>query len=144
VLGGQLLAEVLGTPVSSGSRGEKGNHLVTLTAEGEDDPLFRGITSPFLTYQWHNDSFDLPVGCVLLATSGRCSQQTIRYGDVVYGLQFHPEVTADIASAWLGDKERIARFLPSFLSVQDEYFVSARILLLNFFRIAGLIPQESS
>ena len=143
-LGGQLLAEVLGTAVATGSRGEKGLCRVSLTPNGVSDPLFRGISPRFLTYQWHNDSFDLPAGCRLLASSEICPEQAIRHGDVVYGVQFHPEVTAAIVASWNGDAARNSRFLPSFLRCQEEYLSSARTLLDNFLRIAGLIPQETT
>lgn len=138
-LGGQLLSEALGTAVATGSRGEKGICGVSLTPEGVADPLFLGISSEFLTYQWHNDSFDLPAGCRLLASSPLCPQQAIRHGAAVYGVQFHPEVTAAIVTQWHGDAARNARFLPPFLEAEAEYLGSARTLLHNFFRIARLI-----
>ncbi len=141
-LGGQLLSEVLGTTVATGSRGEKGLCQVSLSSLGAADPLFRGISPHFLAYQWHNDSFDLPAGCRLLASSEICPAQAICHGEVVYGVQFHPEVTAAIVASWSGDAAQNSRFLPLFLRAQEEYLASARVLLCNFFRIAGLIPQE--
>ena len=139
-LGGQLLSEVLGTPVATRSRGEMGVCRVCLTAEGEADPLFRGVPSEFITFQWHNDSFDLPAGCQLLASSVACPQQAIRHGSAVYGVQFHPEVNADIVTSWSGDAARNSRYLPVFLQAEDEYLAASRTLLHNFFRIAGLVP----
>jgi len=139
-LGGQLLSEVLGTLVTANSRGEKGICRVHLTPEGVTDPLFLKISSDFLTYQWHNDSFDLPAGCRLLASSQLCPQQAIRHGSAVYGVQFHPEVTAAIITDWNGAAARNASFLADFQQAEAEYSASARTLLDNFFRIAKLVP----
>jgi GMP synthase (glutamine-hydrolysing) len=141
-LGGQLLSEALGTPVVTGRRGEKGICRVSLTPEGAADPLFLGISPEFLTYQWHNDSFDLPAHCQLLASSDLCPHQAIRHGVSVYGIQFHPEVTAAIVTSWHGDASRSARHIPLFLQAEEEYLVSSRTLLHNFLRIARLIPEE--
>ena len=140
-LGGQLLSEVLGTPVAAGTRSERGLCRVRLTSEGGADPLFRGVPPEFITYQWHNDSFDLPNGCRLLASSPICPQQAIRHGAAVYGVQFHPEVNADIVSSWNGGAALNARYLPLFLRTEEEYLASARTLLDNFFRIANLVSS---
>jgi hypothetical protein len=42
----------------------------------------------------------LPVGAVLLAESDRCANQAFRLGDTAWGVQFHPEVLADITAGW--------------------------------------------
>jgi GMP synthase (glutamine-hydrolysing) len=99
-LGGQLLADVLGANVSSGSNGEIGTHSVTLTGDGINDPLFRSIPERFDTFQWHNDSFAIPAGATRLAYSDICPNQAFRFGENAYGLQFHPEVNGEIVTAW--------------------------------------------
>jgi GMP synthase (glutamine-hydrolysing) len=43
-------------------------------------------------FQWHGDTFDIPAGAVHLAASRLCVNQAFRYGENVYGLQFHLEV----------------------------------------------------
>jgi len=50
--------------------------------------------------QWHSDTFALPDGATLLATSPACRHQAFRFGAHAYGLQFHPEVTADMVAEW--------------------------------------------
>ncbi len=139
-LGGQLLSQVLGLPVLSGTRGEKGLCRVSLTPEGARDPLFRGIAREFSTFQWHDDSFDLPEGCRLLASSPRCPQQAIRFGAAAYGVQFHPEVTGEIVASWSGEGDGEPGFAADFRRAEEECRAGARILLDNFFRIAALIP----
>ena len=66
-LGVQLLAAALGAPVYEAERPEVGLLAVDLTAEGRDDPLFRGVPDLPLTLQWHGDTFDLPDGAVRLS-----------------------------------------------------------------------------
>jgi hypothetical protein len=51
--------------------------------------------------QWHYDTFDLPKDAVLLATGPDCANQAFRLSDSQYGLQFHPEVNADIVQDWV-------------------------------------------
>ena len=68
---------------------------------GAADPLFAGLTSPVPVFQWHGDAFDLPTGATPLASSPLCTHQAFRYGDRVYGLLFHLELTPDVIHSWL-------------------------------------------
>lgn len=142
-LGGQLLADVLGAPVTSGANGEKGTHTVTLTTEGEKDPLFAGISSPIVVFQWHNDTFAIPAGGTLLASSAACPHQAFRMGAQAWGLQFHPEVNRDIVVAWARWSNVTAhladRFAAEFAASEPLFRDASRRLLSNFLRIAGLI-----
>jgi GMP synthase-like glutamine amidotransferase len=99
-LGGQLLSATLGAAVVRDRWGELGSCMVSLTEAGRSDRLFRGLPPGLKTFQWHRDSFDLPAGAVLLASTATCPHQAFRVGDNAWGLQFHPEVTADIIASW--------------------------------------------
>lgn len=94
-LGGQLLANALGAGVHPDSGGEVGWLEVTHLAE---DPIL-GPPGTRRQFQWHHDRFDLPAGAELLATSPACPHQAFRLGRS-YAIQFHPEVTIDLISAW--------------------------------------------
>lgn len=141
-LGGQLLADVLGAPVTPGANGEKGNLTVSLTPEGERDPLFAGISSSFVTFQWHNDTFAIPAGGALLASSPACPHQAFRVKDRAWGVQFHPEVTREIVASWARWSNATAppvdRFVAEFAAAEPLFHVVSRRLLANFLRIAGL------
>jgi len=141
-LGGQLLAHVLGAPVATGARGEKGTFTVTLTPEGEHDPLFAGIPSPFVTFQWHNDTFAIPVGATLLASSPACPHQAFRFGSRAWGLQFHPEVTREIVAAWVRWSPETAplagRFMEEFMAAEPAFRAASRRILGNFLRLSAL------
>jgi GMP synthase-like glutamine amidotransferase len=99
-LGVQLLASALGARVYAGAVPEVGVLPVTLTDEAMDDPVLGGLPRELPSLQWHGDTFDLPDGAVLLARSPAYPHQAFRYGRAAYGVQFHVEVTGDIARRW--------------------------------------------
>ena len=98
-LGAQLIAKALGARVYSNGRKEIGWAPVTFTDAAQKDPLFHGRNSEVI-FHWHAETFDLPDGAVLLASSADCRHQAFRLGDRVYGLQFHLEVTPEMISQW--------------------------------------------
>ena len=61
--------------------------------------MFDGAPAEFPTLQWHGDSFDLPDGATLLASSPAYPNQAFRF-ERSYGLQFHLEVTPELAARW--------------------------------------------
>ncbi|MDD2501635.1 MAG: type 1 glutamine amidotransferase [Geobacter sp.] len=135
-LGGQLLAAAMGTPVVSCRWEELGTLQITLTHKGEKDPLFHGIPSPFSTFQWHHDSFDLPAEAALLAESPACPHQAFRLGSNAWGLQFHPEVTEQIIRTWAAwDPATACRtdeLVSAFQAQQSTYQNTAKQMLQNF------------
>lgn len=142
-LGGQLLADMLGGEVVANSpHGEKGTLTVRLTATGEKDPLFAGIPREFVTFQWHNDSFVVPPGGTLLASSAACPNQSFRFGPSAWGTQFHPEVDREIIDCWARGTEETAQrtddFLAAFDRAETAYREVSRRLLGNFLRLARL------
>lgn len=99
-LGAQLLATSLGARVYPGPAPEIGVFPVSLTAAGADDPVLGGLPRRLPAAHWHGDTFDLPVGAVLLASSERYRHQAFRFGRSAYGLQFHLEVSAAMVREW--------------------------------------------
>jgi len=99
-LGVQLLAASLGARVYPGERPEVGIMPVYLTAEAQADPVFSGLPRELLTFQWHGETFDLPEGAVLLATSPGYPNQAFRWKDKAYGVQFHVEISPDLVKQW--------------------------------------------
>src|SRR5665809_22845 len=86
--------------VYAAERPEVGLLPVELTAEGRDDPLFTGLDDQLVSLQWHGDTFDLPSGAALLARSPQVPNQAFRAGERAYGVQFHLEVTGEMAREW--------------------------------------------
>ena len=67
---------------------------------GARRPGLRRPPAEFLTLQWHGDTFDLPEGAVRLASSPAYPNQAFRFGQPAYGVQFHVEVTDQMAREW--------------------------------------------
>jgi GMP synthase (glutamine-hydrolysing) len=100
-LGAQLIAKALGAHVQRSPETEIGWYDVEPTAAAADDPLLRHLQCPERIFQWHADAFDIPQGAVILARSAACENQAFRWGDKVYGLQFHLEVDEHLIERWL-------------------------------------------
>ena len=100
-LGSQLLAKALGARVYRNAQKEIGWYTVDLTPAGAADPLFAGLPLSLPVFQWHSDAFDLPAGARPLASSPLCAHQAFRYGDRVYGLLFHLELTPAMIHTWI-------------------------------------------
>jgi GMP synthase (glutamine-hydrolysing) len=141
-LGGQLLADMLGGRVTSLSPfAEKGTSTVILTGAGDRDPLFSGIPHEFVSFQWHNDSFEIPVGGTHLAFSTACPGQAFRFGPSAWGTQFHPEADRAIVDSWArwtdDTAHRAGELLDDFVRSETAYLEVSRRLLCNFLRFSG-------
>jgi hypothetical protein len=77
---------------------------VGLTLDGLIDPVFGGLPREVLTLQWHGDTFDLPHGAVRLAGSPAYPNQAFRVRRA-YGVQFHLEVSPQMAREWASAPE---------------------------------------
>ncbi len=109
-LGAQMLAELRGAKVYPGDNGQEvgwfditlspdglGDRAMSQYAHGASDP----ISGPIKVFHFHGDTFDIPAGAVRLAGSNLYENQAFRYGENVYGLQFHLEVTAEMIADWM-------------------------------------------
>jgi GMP synthase-like glutamine amidotransferase len=95
-LGAQLIAAVSGSRVYPNPHKEIGFWPVQWTAAAVQQ--FPGMRDPESApvFHWHGETFDLPPGAILLASTGPCTNQAFRLGPHVLALQFHPEVTPGI------------------------------------------------
>ena len=99
-LGAQLIAKALGAHVYRNRKKEIGWAPVHFHPAAEDDPVFGGLPSPAMFFHWHSEAFTLPPGADSLAYSDKCRQQAFRYREIVYGIQFHPEITPEMILDW--------------------------------------------
>lgn len=151
-LGGQLLAYAMGAQVKKHSSPSIGFYEVQFTEAGRNDPLFADLPGHQQVIHWHEDTFDLPAGAVLLATNPHTLNQTFRYGRNAYGTQFHIELTPSMLDVWLHYPEyrqEIIRALgeeaaDKFISDREKlyplYRAHTRTMFENFLKIAGLLP----
>lgn len=98
-LGAQMLAAALGGRAYRGPRKEVGWLGVDVSDAGEGSPVRHARGIRFV--QWHGDTFDLPGGAELLASSPEYANQAFRVADWLLAVQFHPEVTPAIHEDWL-------------------------------------------
>jgi GMP synthase (glutamine-hydrolysing) len=121
-LGAQLLARALGARVDLHPEGlhEIGYFPIEPTPAGAGL-----IPSGMQVYHWHKEGFDLPAGAELLARGRTFPHQAYRYGSKVYGLQFHPEVTVEVAAAWIqSTSDGLSR--PGAQSAEEQMAAGAR------------------
>jgi GMP synthase (glutamine-hydrolysing) len=101
-LGSQLLAEAAGGTARRASQPEIGWFEIEVTEEGAADPVIGPLAPGFTGFQWHSYEAVPPKGTTVLARTPVCSQ-AFRIGESAWGIQFHAEVTAEDAGAWIGD-----------------------------------------
>ena len=101
--GHQLLAHALGGSVGFHPKGtEVGTVEISLLPECADDPLFNLIPSTFSAHVTHSQTvINLPKGAVRLARNAFEPNHAFRVGDCAWGIQFHPEYTADIMRSYI-------------------------------------------
>ena len=110
-LGAQLLATAAGGAAYKRKRPEVGWTSIEKVA---DDPLLRGISSPFVAFNWHAYSCKISPTSHLVATCGD-GVQVFRAGGRAWATQFHPEVDAEMAPHWVRDAVKEQKHLgPAF------------------------------
>lgn len=110
--GHQLLAWAFGGEVGFHPGGrEIGTVNIKLTEEAAVDALFAEIPKQFNVQASHQQSvLSLPEGAVLLAGNGFDAHHAFRLGSSTWGVQFHPEFSASVMSAYIRERsDDIAR-----------------------------------
>lgn len=100
-LGSQLMAAALGAKVYPGTQGvELGWAPVRLTEAGLQHALADAAGGDLPVLHWHGDTFDLPQGATLLASTSRYAHQAFAVGGYGLALQFHVETDANELEQW--------------------------------------------
>lgn len=92
-LGSQIVAAAMGADVYPGHAREVGFSSLALTKAGARPPL-RHLDGVDVLH-WHGDTFDLPDGVALLASSETYAHQAFARGPHLLALQFHAEMGED-------------------------------------------------
>jgi GMP synthase (glutamine-hydrolysing) len=100
-LGAQLMARALGARVYPGPAKEIGWQPLHLSAAARATPLAHLDGNLTSMLHWHGDTFDLPVGATLLASTELCRHQAFSWGRHALAFQCHPEVQAGQMERWL-------------------------------------------
>ena len=94
-LGAQFLADALGARIRKNSEPEIGWFPVRATGEALHSATFSEAPAEFTALHWHAETFEVPEGARLLASSDATAHQAFEAGDGrVLALQFHLEATS--------------------------------------------------
>lgn len=143
-LGHQLAAEALGGRVQRNPQGRAvGLGPVSRNAEGRADPLLGGVPDGARAVAWNSDIVtSLPPGAVLLGNCADGSPQSVRFGKVAWGVQFHPELTPEIFRSWLETDDPKAEAAAVAVDAVGRELVSTWSPLAG--RFAGICRDHSS
>ncbi|NTV83276.1 MAG: amidotransferase, partial [Bacteroidales bacterium] len=92
-LGSQMIASALGAKVYRNPVKEIGWFPIQILKS--PNPQIFQFPIPFTPLHWHGETFDLPEGAVLLASSEATKNQAFQYGKNVLAIQFHPEANRE-------------------------------------------------
>jgi len=95
--GHQIVSKIFGVKVLNDHEQKKiGTFPVTLTEAGKSDVIFSALPDTFPAQYGHKDSLSsVPAEAVVLGGSAQCKTSALRYGEALYTVQFHPELTKD-------------------------------------------------
>ncbi|MBL8548980.1 MAG: glutamine amidotransferase [Hyphomonadaceae bacterium] len=99
-LGAQIMAAAAGARVYPGPAKEIGFLPIALSEAGRASPLAPFAEAP-MAMHWHGDTFDLPSGGALLASTEAVTNQAFAIGPRLFGVQFHPEANLASFERWL-------------------------------------------
>jgi len=131
-LGSQMIAYCLGSDVYKGPKEEIGWQHIELSGDGIRDPFMKKLAihpsvgdfwRKFKVFHWHGDTFEIPIGAVLLASSEL-------YKNNVYGFQFHIEVTKEMIKEWFENRPEADSIVKETDGIYEEYSGRA----MNFYK----------
>jgi GMP synthase-like glutamine amidotransferase len=98
--------------------------------------VFGEYDDALVTLQWHGDTFDLPEGAVRLARSPAYENQAFRFENA-YGVQFHLEVSPEMAREWAEVPEYVASLERTLGAAQAPEFLASIEERADEMRAAG-------
>jgi len=125
-LGAQILARALDRPVVKALKREFGFEPVHPTASASEDPVLSVFGDGDRVFQWHQDTFELPTGATLLATSEHMPLQAYRVGDLAWGIQWHFEIDGAELELWLDEADALMDLKAVWGKSADEIRVEAK------------------
>ena len=76
---------------------------ITALDAAEGDPVLGALPAGAVALHWNEDGFEPPRGAVELLARVGAGAEAFRYGDRVWGVQFHPEVDPPALDGWYAD-----------------------------------------
>ena len=102
-LGGQLMSKALGGTITRAQRPEIGWYPIRY-AENELTKQWFGDDPTDTVIQWHYETFSIPTGATLLASSDNCSNQAFSIGKHL-AMQFHIEMDEEKVDVWVREDD---------------------------------------
>ena len=96
-LGAQMLAKSLGGTVGKNSDNSYEIGFFDIVPTKIGNKMFEKQKTFF---QWHNEGFNVPKECLVLAEGKKFRQQAFKFNNA-FGLQFHPEVNLKLHLLWI-------------------------------------------
>jgi GMP synthase (glutamine-hydrolysing) len=132
--GAQILAWALDADVGKAAEREVGFEPVRTQPAVAADAVLGHYEDGAKVFQWHEDTFELPVGADVLATGDRVRNQAFRFGQRAWGVQWHLEVDraeleywletfgakADLKTEWGKTAEEVRREADTFMAAHED------------------------
>lgn len=110
--GEQTIADALGGEINESPKGRRiGTAELTVTNEGKSHPLLRKVADNFTLFAANADYVEvLPKGATVLAEDKNFQQpDVIKFRPNAYGIQAHPEITANVMTMSIKFQENTLR-----------------------------------
>ena len=104
-LGGQLISKALGGAVTTNTVKEIGWYPVCVEASSTARDWFGDDWHRWTTFQWHQETFSIPVGAERILTGDACQNQAYVIGKSL-SMQCHIEMTPAMIEDWCQDWEK--------------------------------------
>ncbi len=137
-LGAQLIAVALGARVRPSPVKEVGWYDVELEEVAKTDPLLKELGRRTKVFQWHEDTFDLPKGAVLLAKNNGINQ-AFRYKNLAWAFQFHIEVDEEMIKSWYDEyvkdasrEGKCSDVIKQYVGIAKDFEAKARTIYRAF------------
>ncbi|OOZ18336.1 hypothetical protein BOW28_02025 [Solemya velum gill symbiont] len=136
--GGQLISKALGGEVRPAPAMQIGWHHTTLSAYAKELFNIRGISHSFYTFEWHGDSFSLPIGALPLFNGGCIKNQGFLCKNCL-ALQFHPEITKPMVHELLEKNTDCLKILSECTHSKEQILENIDVYLAQQHTLANAI-----
>jgi len=142
-LGGQLISKALCGKISNSPKPEIGWHDITYVDDPETKEWF-GENPTNKVMHWHYESFEIPHGAKLLASSQYCPNQAFSFG-IHLAMQYHIEMDVEKVEYWMSDDEsewRANRELHESVHSREKILDETKLYMDNHQKTADCIYKN--
>lgn len=106
--GHQLITKALGGYTNYNKKGKEiGSVKIKQLPSAKKDLLFKNIPTKFYAHETHYQSaIKLPIGSIVLAKNSHEKHQAVRFSNLIWGIQFHPEFNKTIMKEYIIKQEQ--------------------------------------